>query len=133
MEQEFKQIQNILDELYEIQANHLESFNKTVLPDIEQQSADREKKFRHFKKRMVDFIHRTDARKDDKTESMLSFCSARITSLIDQNKSLETKVRNYRDRIRTEIGHLSKGKQVISKYGSPKGMSKNPRVISISN
>lgn len=133
MEHEFNQIKKVLTNLHELQANHIASFNTDAIPDIEQQSADREKGFHLFKKQITDFIHMAEIREDDKTESMLHFCNTSIATLLEQNKTLEIKVSTIRDSIRHNIRQLSNGRQAIGRYGSPGKKSNHPKVISITN
>jgi hypothetical protein len=133
MEQEFKEIEKALNELQELQSCQIASFNATTMPDIEQQSADREKRFSLFKTQINQFIHIAETREDEKAKSMLHFCNNRIAKLLEQNKTLEIKVRTLRDDIKENMKHMSKNRRGIKKYGSSRGRSSNPKVIHITN
>lgn len=133
MEIEFNKIKIALNELNELQSAHIESFDKSVPPDIERQSAEREKGFSNLKHRIDLFVRMTGTESNAETESMLQFFNNSITVLLEQNKTLEMKVRAYKESIRSNIQNLSKGKHAIGRYGSASVLTKNPRVINITN
>ncbi len=138
MQKEFKKIKLIIDRLQALQLNHIESFNKNgQAPDIEQQSFDREKEFDNLKKKINIFNNMAQAElaenTQSQTESMLIFIKDKITTLIEQNAALETKVKEYKNNIKNSMKKISNGRQLIGSYGSSAKITNNPKVISITN
>ena len=138
MQKDFNKIELIIDRLQRLQLDHIESFNKKGdTPDIEQQSFDREKEFNNLKNRINNFNNRaqveTDAQVKAQIESMLVTIKNKIATLIEQNTTLETKVKEYRDKIKDSMKKISTGKKVIGSYGSSAKITNNPKVISITN
>jgi chaperonin cofactor prefoldin len=134
MEKEFNKIKTVIDQLSDLQLNHIESFDQQgVLPDLETQSSERETGFDNLKKKINAFNKMAQNNNSTQAQPMLVFINNRITTLLDQNKILEAKVKQYKDNIKSAMKKISKGKHVIGSYGSSANIAGNPRVISITN
>jgi len=133
MEKEFKNIEKILSRLQGLQENHLESFDKKDLPDLEKQSVERNIEVEKLMKSVSDFVKITENKNSENTESMIHILNDRITTLLEQNKALETKVHLFRDGIKNEMKQVATGRKVIQSYQSSTAVSNNPNVISITN
>ena len=133
MEKEFIKIEETLDRLHSMQENHLHSFGKGAMPDLEKQSAERNIEMKRLMRSISDFILLAETKNDVKTESMLLVLNDHITLLIKQNKALETKVKKIRDDIKKGMKLVSKGKKVIGSYRSSAAISNKPKVISVTN
>jgi len=133
MEKEFKNIEDILNRLQGLQKNHLESFDKKVLPDLEKQSVERNIEVEKLMKNVSCFIKTAENKNSENAESMIHTLNDRITTLLEQNKALETKVHLFRDGIKNEMKQVAKGRKVIQSYQSSTAVSNNPNVISITN
>ena len=133
MEKEFKNIKEILNRLQGLQENHLESFDKKALPDLEKQSVERNIEVEKLMKSVSDFVKITENKNSENTESMIHILNDRITTLLEQNKALETKVHLFRDGIKNEMKQVATGRKVIQSYQSSTAVSNNPNVISITN
>ncbi len=133
MENEFKQIENTLNRLYYLQTNHLDAFDKNELPDLEKQSRERSREVDTLMRRITGFIKTAEKTNNTNTESMLVSLNNQITSLLEQNRALETKVKTFRDEIKNSMKRVSKGKQVIGSYKSSASALNNPKAISLTN
>ncbi len=142
MQKEFNNIKMIIDRLQELQLSHISSFNKKgQLPDIEKQSFDREKAFNNLRKKItvfntmaqVEHAAQTQPQIESQTESMLILIKDKITTLIEQNTTLETKIKEYRNNIKTSMKKISNGRQVIASYRSSTKITNNPKVINVTN
>jgi len=133
MEKEFKKIQETINRLYDLQTDHLEAFKKKPVPDLEKQSAERSNEVAKLMKSVNGFVKMAENKSGTTTESMLLSLNGKISTLLDQNKALETKVHEFRNGIKKSMKQISKGKQVIGSYRSSTAVSNNPRVISVTN
>jgi exopolyphosphatase/pppGpp-phosphohydrolase len=133
MEKEFYKIHETINRLYALQTGHLEAFKKKPIPDLEKQSAERGDEVVRLVKSVNKFVKMARNKQGVATESMLLSLNNKITTLLEQNKALETKVKDFRDRIKKNMKQVSKGKQVIGSYRSSNLVSNNPRVISVTN
>ena len=133
MEKEFKKIQETINRLYDLQKDHLEALKKKPIPDLEKQSAERSNEVAKLMKSVNEFVKMAENESGTTTESMLLSLNSRISTLLDQNKALETKVHDFRNGIKKSMKQISKGKQVIGSYRSSMAVSNNPRVISVTN
>ncbi len=133
MKKGFHHINATLIRLEKIQANHIESFNTEILPDLEHQMIERNEAFRILKKDVGKFLKDTGPGKEADTESMMYIFIERINTLITQNKALEKKVIAHRNGLRESMKRMSIGKKIIGSYGSPSSVSNRPRAINFTN
>lgn len=133
MEKEFRQIRDTLDSLDKIQMDHIESFDTDLMPNLECQLVERKKEFNKLEKNIRQFISNAGLDSNPDTESMILFFIERINKLLDQNKTLEKRVKAHRDTLQETMKKTSRGKQVIGSYGSPSSVSNRPRAISLTN
>ena len=133
MEKEFKKIEAILNRLHDLQKDHIESFNAKALPDLEQQSQERNIEVENLMKSVNNFVKIAESKNNAQAESMVVNLNNRITTLLEQNKALETKVHLFRDGIKNEMKQVARGRKVIQSYQSSAAVSNNPNVISITN
>src|SRR6056297_3537774 len=108
MKKNFKAVEETLNRLYDLQADHLASFDKQLLPDLEQQSAEREIEVSRLIRNVNTLVKQVEAETGAETESMLVFLKDRVTELLDQNRALELKVHAVRDNIKNRMKQLSK-------------------------
>jgi chaperonin cofactor prefoldin len=133
MEKEFKKIKVILNRLHDLQANHLASFDKAYLPDLEKQSEQRNIEVEKLMKRVGKLVKLSKSKRTAETESLLIFLNDRITELLEQNNALATKASEVRNNIKNNMKKISKGTKVIGSYRSSKAASCKTRVINITN
>ena len=133
MEKEFKKIEAILNRLHDLQKDHIESFNAKALPDLEQQSQERQIEVEVLMKSVAGFVKTAENKSNAEAESMVVNLNKRITALLEQNKALETKVNLFKDGIKNEMKQVAKGRKVIQSYQSSAAVLNNPNVISITN
>ena len=133
MEKKFKAVEETLNRLYDLQADHLASFEKQALPDLKKQSAEREIEVSRLIKNVHTLLKGLETESGTDTESMLFFFNNRVTELLEQNKALEKKVRTVRENIKNSMKQVSRGTKVIDSYRSSKEASYKARVISITN
>lgn len=132
MEKKIKAVEETLNRLQDLQANHLASFGKQALPDLEKQSAERNIEVARLIRNVNTLLKRMEIKTEADTESMLFFLNDRIKGLLEQNKALEKKVHAVRENIKKNMKQVAKGKTVIGSYRSS-AAAYTPRVISISN
>ncbi|HAR34221.1 MAG TPA: hypothetical protein DCR95_09095 [Desulfobacter sp.] len=133
MKKNFKAVEDTLNRLYDLQTDHLASFDKQVLPDLEQQSAERDIEVSRLIRNVDILVKQLEIETGTETESMLFFLNDRVTGLLDQNRALEVKVKAVRDNIKNRMKQLSKGTSVIGSYRSSAAAAYTPKVISITN
>jgi DNA-directed RNA polymerase beta' subunit len=133
MENEFRQIRETLNRLDTIQMSHIESFDTTLMPDLEHQLSERTEAFDKLKKQVNRFIANTNNGNTADTESMTIGFIDRINTLIAQNKVLEKRVTDHRDGLQKSLKKISRGKKAIGSYGSPSSVSNRPRAINLTN
>ena len=133
MKKNFKAVEETLNRLYHLQADHLASFDKQALPDLEQQSAEREIEVSRLMRNVNTLVKQLETETGAETESMLFFLKDRVTGLLEQNSALELKAHAVRDNIKNRMKQVSKGTSVIGSYRSSAAAAHTPKVISITN
>jgi predicted nucleic acid-binding Zn-ribbon protein len=135
MEKEFKKVEETLNRLQALHKDHIESFDQEVLPDLSQQSEIREIEVGMLVKNVKKLIVLAENQTGEgvNTKSMILRLNDRVTTLLEQNKTLETKVSSFRDQLKNSMNQVSKGKKAISSYRSSTAVSNNPKVISITH
>ncbi len=133
MEKKLKEVEETLNRLDDLHRTHMASFDREVLPDLEKQSAERAVEVDRLMKRIGGLVKLAQTQTRTTTESMLLTLNDRVTTLLEKNKALRTKVQASRDGIGNNLKQISKGKKVISSYRSSAAVSNNPRVLSITN
>jgi len=137
METTFKHIKGIMDRLQNLYTEHLLSFDKEKMPDLDRQTADRTLEMDRLMKEIKDFVKRVESPEGQRndTESMLRCFNDRISIIREQNSALELKVTALKKGLKKEMARVSKGKQVIGAYRSPAARTNATpcRVLSIAN
>ncbi len=137
METTFKHIKGIIDRLQSLYTEHLLSFDKEELPDLDRQTADRTMEMELLMKEINNFVKRAESPEGQRndTESMLRSFNDRITAIREQNSALELKVTALKNGLQKEMARVSKGKKVIGAYRSPAARTNATpcRVLSIAN
>ena len=131
MGKEFKLIEERINRLYDMHKIHMASFEKEALPDLKNQSKERESEVKALMKDVKKLLPTAENKTGLHVESMILGLKNRVTTLLEQNKALRTKVSAVKDRLRKDMNQVSKGKTVICSYRSATAVSNNPRVISI--
>ncbi len=133
MNKEAQIIADNLNQLIKLQAGHIESFEKKLMPDLETQLAKRKKEFDKLKTTISRFIAQNEIVKDADTESMIIFFIDRINILMSQNKMLTRKVKIHKNGLRKSLTKISKGKKVMNSYGKLSPILNKPRAINVTN
>jgi hypothetical protein len=133
MENKFKHIEETLNRLHDLQASHLEDFNKKELPDLEKQSAERSHEVEKLMKSINGIVSIIEDTNGAASKSMVYFLNNKISTLLEQNKALEKKVQDFKDNMKKNMKKISKGKQAIGSYRSTAAVLNNPKVLSITN
>ena len=135
MRKNFKAVEETLNRLHDLQADHLASFDEQALPDLEQQSAERDIEVSRLIRNVNTLVKQleTETETGAEAESMLFFLNNRVTKLLEQNRALEVKVHAVRDNIKNRMKQVSKGTSVIGSYRSSAAAAYAPKVISITN
>jgi ABC-type transporter Mla subunit MlaD len=133
MEDKLKQVEETLNKLHDLQASHLEDFNKEELPDLERQSAERSHEVDKLMKSVNGIVSIVESTNKTNSESMVFFLNNKISTLLEQNKALEIKVQDFKEKMKKNMKKISTGKQAIGSYRSSAAVSNNPKVLSITN
>ncbi|MBA3011062.1 MAG: hypothetical protein KKF12_06520 [Proteobacteria bacterium] len=131
MEKEFKKIDETLNRLYELHKSHMDSFDKSLLPDLEKQSKERDIEVATLVKTVSNLAMKAENKTGTTAESMILAINDRVTVLLEQNKALQTKVSVIRERLKKGMEQISKGKKVIHSYRSSAAVSNTPKAINI--
>jgi hypothetical protein len=133
MENKFNKINSTLDRFYDLQANHIKSFNSASLPDMEKQSMEQNKEIVKILESIDAFIKMLSGTEEPGAESMLISLNHRITNILEQNEVLVTRVTVFKENLKSNMKKISKGKQAIGSYRSSAAASNNPKVLSVTN
>ncbi|CCK81704.1 hypothetical protein [Desulfobacula toluolica] len=133
MEKKFKSVEATLNRLHDLQAKHLASFDSQDLPDLEQQSAERDAEVAQLIRNVNTLIEQLYITTEVETKSRFLFFNDLITGLLEQNKAIETKTHAIKNKLENSMKQLSKGKCAISSYRSSAAVNYKPKVISITN
>jgi hypothetical protein len=132
METMLKQIKKALHKLDELQANHIESFDAQILPDLEQQMMERQAGFEELKKTVALFSREADPVDILDDKAVIQNIREHIRLLMNQNKTLKSLIETHKNGLETSMKNIAKGRQTIHAYGSL-ASQKNPKVISCRN
>ena len=133
MKDRYDRVTSAIRHMAEIQAKHAQEFDNALLPDLEEQNAQRDEGMERLKQEAEAFIVLAEQAPSDQTESMMRSLSSHIKVLLRQNEVLTSKVMWHRDRLRQSMKGLVKGKRAIGAYRPPAYVSNRPRVINLSN
>ena len=133
MDKKFNAVEETLSRLHDLQARHLASFDKEALPDLEQQSAERNIEVARLMRNVNTLVQVVEIKTEADITSRFLFLNDLIAGLLEQNKALEAKVHTVRNGIKNSMKQVSKGTSVIGSYRSSAAVASKPRVISISN
>jgi hypothetical protein len=129
METMLKQIEKVLYELDELQANHIESFETQILPDLEKQIMERQAGFEELKKTVTLFSRKTEPVDVMDDEPVIQNVKEHIRLLMNQNKTLKSLIETHKNGLETSMKNIAKGRRTIHAYGSLTSQ-RNPKVIS---
>ncbi len=129
MEQAFKQVNDILTKLDEMHADHINSFDSQLLPDIEQQMIERDESFTELKATMDRLLGHMETMENLDDIPDIHDILAHIHLLMQQNKILSTAVQGHKQVLEKSMKKVAKGKHVINAYGSPLSQRNQPKVI----
>lgn len=118
----------MLNRLNKLQENHINSFKEELMPDLEKQSAERNRAMEKIKKQF-NIVKEITEFNDDKT---ILFFNSQISTLIEQNKILEKEIRYHRDCIKKSMKKIAAGKKVLTSYGLSGTYSNSPKVMNFS-
>lgn len=128
----FKQINLTLNRLEGMMTEQIESFGEKDLPDLEQQSFDRDRAIETLKTDIEIFRAWVEKSPEDKRSST-EYVNNRITDLLGIYQRLEKKVCIFRDNLKKNMQQVSKGKKAIRSYRSSYAVVRSPKVLSITN
>ncbi|MFO7752543.1 MAG: hypothetical protein R6V41_05435 [Desulfobacteraceae bacterium] len=133
MEQQYQKVNKAMNSLFEIQDRHMASFSGDTLPDLENQSAERKEAMNHLQDQVNAFISAVEKDTGSEAQSMMQFFNQRITTLLEQNRTIENRVKAVKDSIGKSMKQLSKGRKGLQSYRPPSlSVQNRPRVINFS-
>ncbi len=133
MEIAFEQIKTALDKLDELQQSHIDVFATQILPDLEEQIAQRKAGFSDLKKRLALFLMESEAMETKENIPLLQEVTNRIVLLMNQNKMLKSQVETHKIGLENSIKKVTKGKQMMTAYGSSESQRDQSKVINFRN
>lgn len=129
METMLRQIKKALYKLDELQANHIESFDAQILPDLEQQMMERQAGFEELKKTVALFSGEAEPVDILDDKAVIQSVREHIRLLMNQNKTLKSLIETHKNGLETSMKNIAKGRQTIHAYGSL-ASQRTPKVIS---
>lgn len=132
MEEEYHNVNKAIDQLFEIQDRHMASFTGDTLPDLEYQSQERKEAMARLQREVDAFAFQAEADGGSEAQSMMQFFNNRISTLLDQNRSIESRVQAVKDHIGDGMKQIKKGKRGIQSYNVSSSVRNRPRVINFS-
>ena len=133
MEKTLEKIWKSLKRMHEMHHRHLASFEVEGLPDLESQSRERDIELGELLHNLTRMIRMAETNPEPRTETMLMSINDQLTLLLEENRVLENRVRDFRDQMKKTMSRISAGKKVIGSYRSPARIVNAPRVISVTN
>jgi hypothetical protein len=133
MDLEFENVKHALTRLDRIQAEHIESFQTQLLPDLEYQTALRQEAFDSLTTRLNIFLGQADRYDKEQMTSMVLWVKEQVSGLQHQNLMLKECVEAYKNDLKERMNGLTRGKRALGSYGPSSSFSKRPRVISLTN
>ena len=129
MEMALKQVKTILNQLDAMHCTHIDDFDRHLLPDIEQQMAEREKNFVVLKKTMDRLLPALQTMEDVDDIPEIDDIISQVKVLINQNQTLVSRVQHHKDGLETSMKRNTRGRQAIHAYGSPSSQRNQPKVL----
>jgi len=129
----FNKVQKALDRLDSLQDAHMTTFATDVLPDLEEQMAQRKQGFDDLEKAMTDLMSSPPATDDLTDNQAIKEMIAQIRVLMHQNMELSSRVQHHRDGLEKSMHQIKKSRKAIHAYGSPILHSNSPKVINFKN
>ena len=127
----FNKVKKALDRLNSLQQDQITTFATDLLPDLEQQMAQRKQGFADLKNAMADLMSPTTT---DPTDAPgVKEIIAQIQVLMHQNKALSSRVQHHREGLKKSMDGVKKGRKVVLAYGSPIFHRNPPKVINSKN
>ncbi|WDP87268.1 MAG: hypothetical protein HUN05_20825 [Desulfobacter sp.] len=109
MNQEFENITHAMAVLDSIQAEHIESFQTELMPDLEDQMGKRHQAFNQLSDQLNLFFARTEQYDEAQLRSMILTFSKQMNKLQNQNLMLKEKVELYRENLKARMKKMTKG------------------------
>lgn len=133
MEIAFEQIKTALDRLDELQQSHIDVFATQIMPDLEEQIAQRKARFTDLETRLALFLMESEAMESEENIPLLQELKHRIVLLMNQNKMLKSQVETHKIGLENSIKKITKGKQIMTAYGSSESQQNRSKVINFRN
>ncbi|MBU1196508.1 MAG: hypothetical protein KKE62_11620 [Proteobacteria bacterium] len=133
MHKDINHITGILDTINQMQTAHIQSFETELMPDLASQLTQRKIQFDELKISFDLFISSILPHHTDNKEFIVAEFLERINVLLEQNKTLEKKIKNYKYGLQESIKEISRGRKAIGFYGSPSSSINKPRAINLTN
>lgn len=132
--QTFK-VKQAIENLNDLTEAHINAFNTQVLPDLDNQTASRNKAFSKMKEN-VDKLMRevTEVEGEDTIREIQEEIVPAVKQLMAQNIRLESKIREHKSRLEASMKRVNFGRKAINGYGSTASMGQSSnKVIAITN
>jgi hypothetical protein len=126
----FTQIKNALEQIDDLQADHMASFDTELMPDLEKQMTERKQGFAELKKAMNNM---NPDLQDMEDNPQVSEIINHIQMIIHQNKTLANRVQQHKDGLESSMRRIGKGRNVIHAYGAPVSHRNRSKVINFKN
>ncbi|MBU0970069.1 MAG: hypothetical protein KKC20_05445 [Proteobacteria bacterium] len=133
MEMAFKQVKTALDRLDELQESHIDGFKTQIIPDIEEQIIQRKEMFTDLKERLTLFLMESETMDTEENIPLLQEVKNHILLLMNQNKMLKSQVETLKIGLENSIKKVTKGKQIMTAYGSSESQRNQSKVINFRN
>lgn len=133
MHKDITHIINILDRIDQMQASHIKSFETELMPDLASQLVQRKTEFEKLKESFALFISKARIAQIEDKEPIVKEFIERVNLLLEQNKILEKRTKDYKNNLQENIKNILKGRKAISLYGSPSSFSNKPRAINLTD
>ncbi len=127
------QVQTLLTRLDEMQQAHIDSFDTSLLPDLEAQISEREQGFFKLQQAMSELMPRLQASDELKAHPAVQDILDRIRGLLHQNQVLVSRVTAHRDGLKASLNRISAGKNALHGYGSSVSHRNRSAVLTFRN
>ncbi len=134
IQQAYYRVIQIMDEIHILQENHIQSFDRELLPDMEKHCQERQRFFDRFlMESNVLLSHLETLQDQNMAKEIVEHVNNGISRLLSQNDILSKKTMEHRSRIQASLNQLSRGKTAMDSYGTPAYIKNRPHAIYVTN
>lgn len=134
MSMEIAGLKQAIEKIGILNEAHIASFDSKLLPDLNAQTRERTREFSKMKESVDKLIREMTEMKDENIIQQVREIVPAVQELVMQNKCLESRIREHKNRLEGSMKRVNHGKKAIHGYGAAASMGQcSNKVIAITN